>query len=122
MAKDSLKDRLRRFPPFLCFAVTTIYEHGRARHIGAKEIARRSGLTFGEVQHISNQIDWSGVTVAQMLAFLDACGIDLCHLDRVIQRIKARKRLQNPLYYLTHKQLQAFVRRSERHRELVKHG
>lgn len=115
---EGLRARLERLPPFLAYAICTVYERGRARHISLKELAQRTGLTKWQVVSISRRLSWKGVAVERMVAFLEACDIDICRLRETARRIRRHKNRHNPFYHLSPDKYRAFVRRIEKYKAL----
>src|SRR6185436_15919866 len=88
---------LRKFPPFLCFALarvrvpalsqTAYMKRKRDMLLGkdvpklshyrratVKEIAKKSGIPSRTVERIKSSLHWDGVKQKDVLAYLDACG------------------------------------------------
>lgn len=78
----TLSDRLRAYPPVLCRLLAREGRRGHARALTTAEIAERSELlSETEVLLISTRTEWDHVAVADMLAFLHGCGIDLLKIE-----------------------------------------
>lgn len=69
---------LKEFPPVLCRLL--------ARHntcaISGRQLARYSGLSRSKIDHLSQLNSWDTVKVADALAFMSVCGVNLLNARR----------------------------------------
>lgn len=67
-------ERLLSYPPVL---VRLLARHPYSKPLSTPEIMVRSGLSQGNVAFISEQLDWSSVTLPNAIAFCDGCGLGI---------------------------------------------
>lgn len=77
-----LLDHLNRFPPCLARMVARKQNGRGAKRLPLREIAERSGLSYGVVVRLSRQRSWDNVPIAVADKFMAACGIDPLHPKR----------------------------------------
>lgn len=91
MSEMTLRERLNRFPPFLCRSVA---RKGRGYEmLNLREIAKRSGLPLATVSRIAYLRTWDSLSLGVIERFSLACGVDVLHPRRHVDWLKRRKKL-----------------------------
>lgn len=89
----TLLERLDQIPPFL--AIAFAYSFRRPRTM--REISRLSGLAEVTIKRYAKLTTWDGLTVSDASACLHACGVDVCHIKRSLERIRRTLASKNGL-------------------------
>lgn len=77
-SKLNLWQKLSRFSPMTVRLLARKPSNaGRPLAISDRELCALSGLSMGQVKHISWSESWDSITVAEMRAFMRACGVDV---------------------------------------------
>lgn len=66
--------KLDRFPPVVIRLLARDQHGRRVVALTDAQIVHRSGLSLGEVRHLSRQTSWGDITIDAMLAFCKGCG------------------------------------------------
>lgn len=85
----NLLDRINQFPPNCCRLVAR-KKHG-TMPMTTEEIAEKSGLSVGAVSEISRRKNWNGMRIEVIVAFSEACGVNLLKPERHIRYMRNRK-------------------------------
>ncbi len=56
-----------------------------------EEISKASGLSVGAVSEISRRKNWNGMRIEVIVAFAEACGVNLLKPERHIRYMQNRK-------------------------------
>lgn len=138
----TLDQRLQKFPPFLCLALSRIkiipfskkeaYERWKQRRKGRKtkrryqwrrmnreEISALSGIHYKRVSRIGRRISWDGVKVRDMLAFMKACNVDVCHATYQREFMKYTASIGQAFRHLNPDQRRIFVATMRRYKEAM---
>lgn len=135
----SLEEKLDNFPPFLCWLLArrrrpampeSVVRQRFARRqrgedlskipgsirLNRDEVARVSGLNYRQVSRIATKVSWDDVTVKDMLAFMNGCGLELNHLDFQRKFLKSILKNRRGFSYLRAAEYQKLIGQMERHK------
>lgn len=89
----TLIERLDQIPPFL--AIAFAYSFRRPKTM--REISKVSGLAEVTIKKYAKLTTWNGIAINDASDCLHACGVDVCHIKRSLERIRRTLASKNGL-------------------------